>query len=421
MFILDRPRSDKPTYIFIKKKISDGPFKASLETKIHPAFWDKKTQRAVTKGVDKQTAEEHRSINNLLQTIENFVDKVRKDARYDGKHLDGSMFQKKLNELKGKQEPGSAFFEACEAIIEDMKEGRLLTRKGQKYSPGTVKNYGQSLRCIEDFDPKLTFGKVNMVFYREFSKYCIDQNWSANYFGQHVKNVKCLMDEAKNRGLHNNTTYEDEAFRTIIEETEDISLTEEEIAAIYNVICSETWLDRARDWFVLDCYTGLRVGDIQLLEMRNITGDTITIVNEKTDTKVVIPQHPYVKEILKKWDGLPPRLSDTEINRYIKPVAKEAGLTETVIYSLTKGGVRQDFYLQKWEMVSNHTARRSSITNMLEAGITDNQVMQVHGIKKHATLMKYKKTKPKKNAENLKSHPFYTGKQKAVPQGGKTS
>lgn len=409
MFILDRPRSDKPTYIFIKKKISDGPFKASLETKIHPAFWDKKTQRAVIKGVDKQTAEEHRSINNLLQTIENFVDKVRKDARYDGKHLDAPMFQKKLNELKGKHEPGSAFYEACEAIIDDMREGRLLTKRGKKYSDGTVKNYGQSLRCIEDFDPRLTFAKVTLEFYRAYSKYCIDKNWSANYFGQHIKNLKCLMDEAKVRGHHANTQHKEEAFRTVVEETEDISLTEDEVSAIYHHNCTEAWEDRARDWFVLDCYTGLRVGDIQLLEMRNVIDDTITIVNEKTDTRVVIPLHVFVKAILKKWNGLPPRLTDTEINRYIKPVAKEAGLTETVIYSLTKGGIRQDFYLQKWEMVSNHTARRSFITNLLEAGIPDNQVMQLAGIKKHSTLLRYKKTKPKKNADNLKGHSFFTG------------
>lgn len=410
MFILDRPRSDKPTYIFIKKTVSDGLFKASLEAKILPVFWDKKTQRAITKGVDRETVDEHKSINTMLQDLEDFVDQARRDARYTGKHLTGAMFQKKINEVLGKQEPGSAFYEACEVIIKDMKEGRLLTKRGKKYSQGTVKNYGQSLRCIEDFAPKLSFGQVTLEFYRNYSKYCIDKNWSANYFGQHIKNLKCLMDEAKSRGHHSNTAYQDENFRTIVEETEDISLNETEVAAIYNLRCSEAWHDRARDWFVLDCYTGLRVGDIQLLENRNITSDTVEIVNEKTDVKVVIPQHRFVKEILQKWKGLPPRLSDVEINRYIKPVAKAAGLTDTVIYSLTKGGVRQDYYLQKWEMVSNHTARRSFITNLLEAGIPDNQVMQLAGIKKHSTLLRYKKTKAKKNAENLKSHAFFTGK-----------
>lgn len=410
MFILDRPRSDKPTYIFIKKMVSDGPFKASLEAKILPVFWDKKTQRAITKGVDRETADEHKSINTMLQDLEDFVDQTRRDARYTGKHLTCAIFQKKVNEVLGKQEPGSAFYEACEAIIKDMREGRLLTKRGKKYSGGTVKNYGQSLRCIEDFAPKLTFAKVTLEFYREYSKHCIDKNWSANYFGQHIKNLKCLMDEAKVRGLHSNLQYQEENFRTIVEETEDISLTEEEVALIYNIECKEAWHDRARDWFVLDCYTGLRVGDIQLLDKRNVTSDTIEIVNEKTDVVVAIPQHVFVRAILKKWGGLPPRLSDIEINRYIKPVAKAAGLTDTVIYSLTKGGVRQDFYLQKWEMVSNHTARRSFITNLLEAGMPDNQVMQLTGIKKHSTLLRYKKTKPKKNAANLQSHPFFTGK-----------
>lgn len=82
-------------------------------------------------------------------------------------------------------------------------------------------------------------------------------------------------------------------------------------------------------------------------------------------------------------------------------------LNETVLYFLTKGGTRKDFYLKKYEMVSCHTARRSFITNLLNAGIPDNQVMQLAGIKKHATLLRYKKTKPEETANILKDHTFF--------------
>jgi hypothetical protein len=66
-------------------------------------------------------------------------------------------------------------------------------------------------------------------------------------------------------------------------------------------------------------------------------------------------------------------------------------------------------------MVSNHTARRSFITNLLDALVPDNIVMQLAGIKKHATLLKYKKTKPQQTAELMASHAFFGGADKPQP------
>jgi integrase len=141
--------------------------------------------------------------------------------------------------------------------------------------------------------------------------------------------------------------------------------------------------------------------------MKNSEKDRVTIASEKTDTKVVIPLRPEVRAILKKWGGLPPKMSDQEINRSIKEVCEVVGFTDTVLYFLTKGGTRKDYYLKKYEMVSCHTARRSFITNLLSAGIPDNQVMQLAGIKKHATLLRYKKTTAEQNADSLKDHEYF--------------
>jgi site-specific recombinase XerD len=58
-------------------------------------------------------------------------------------------------------------------------------------------------------------------------------------------------------------------------------------------------------------------------------------------------------------------------------------------------------------MISAHTARRSFITGLLEAGVSDNQVMALAGIKKHTTLLRYKKTKAEKTAEIMKDHPYF--------------
>jgi site-specific recombinase XerD len=416
MFKLHTPNSLKPTPILIKKVVSDGEFKTSLGVSIMPAFWNKKAQRAVVDNLDRETTADNKSINALLGKIADFIEARTRDARYTSNYLTKSELAAKVEELTGRKkkveiiievEPVKTFYDLCREVIKDMASGIILTPQGKIYSHGTIKNYNQSLNSIEEYNIDLTFDSINMSFYRSFIKWCNDKDWSMNYIAQHIKNMVCLMKATKKRGYHDNIGYLDEEFKVIQEQTDDIALSEKELERLYKHPITEQTKDIARDWFIIDCYLGLRVSDIQLLHNRNIHDNTVTIANEKTDTKVVIPMRSEVREILQKWGGFPPKITDQEINRSIKEVARDAKFTQTVLYFLTKGGARKDFYLKKYEMISCHTARRSFITNLLNAGVADNVVMQLAGIKKHATLLRYKKTKPEETAQIMKDHKFF--------------
>lgn len=407
MFNLDRPSSDKPTYIFIRKTLSDGLFKQGLNVKILPVYWIKKTERVETTGVDKQTADDHKSINALLSSIEKFIEGRARDARYNGSHITRAELAQKIEELTGKKKgKGSGFYDHCQAIIDDMKSGKLLTGQGKKYSAGTIKNYNQYIGNFKEFDPALSFNGVTVDFYRSFVQWCNEQDYSLNFIGQHINKLIVLMKETRRRGLHNNISFLDTEFKRLREDTEDITLSQEELDRIYEKKLPDQY-QVVRDWFVIGCYLGLRISDIKLLDERNLQKDKVTIVNEKTDTKVVIPLRPEIKAILRKWKGWPPKVTDIEINRQIKEICEACAIDQTVLYFLTKGGTRKDFYLKKYEMVSCHTARRFFITSLLNAGIPDNQVMQLAGIKKHPTLLRYKKTKPEETADIMKNHQFF--------------
>lgn len=64
----------------------------------------------------------------------------------------------------------------------------------------------------------------------------------------------------------------------------------------------------------------------------------LNIRQQKTGAKVSIPCNSQLKAILEKYDYQMPHLEDQVINRYIKEVAKEAGLTDKVEVETTKGG-----------------------------------------------------------------------------------
>lgn len=409
MFILDRPNSDKPTFIFIKTTLHDGPFKASLGVKVLPACWDKKNKRASLHGLDRDTVDDYKSINNLLGKVQGFVDGRDRDARYNNKFLTCAELATEVARLTGKAPAEVSFFTHSRDIIADMQDGLILTDQGKRYSKGTIKNYNQSLNIIQAYDPGLSYHAITLDWYRLFIKDCNDKDFSLNYIAQHIKNLIQLMKRAFKKGLHENKIYLEDDFAVIQEETDDIVLEPAELETIYKKHLLQPGQIVARDWFILGCYTGLRVSDIQLLEAKNLQGDVVQIVNEKTNTKVIIPMRPEVRAIVKKWGGLPPRVTDQDINRTIKDVCELCKISEVFIYSVTKGGIRQDFYLKKYEMVSCHTMRRVFITHLLENLVPDNIVMQLSGIKKHGTLMRYKKTKAEKTAAIMKDHQFFKG------------
>jgi site-specific recombinase XerD len=410
-FILDNPKAETETYIFLLATVSDGRLKYAIRERINPNNWSKENQRPkIVK--DKKLAESLKSITKKIDRIADRLDELSNEYKRSGKPLLKMNVERQISVLIGKsiQIDTNDFFACFEAIYKDMVSGKLLTRSGKIYSPGTLKNYGQSLDYFKDFSKRhsLNFSDVSLETYREFVKFINDQGKSLNYLGQHVKNWKRIMEIAFERGWHSNTVYKHKEFKTPSEQTYDIYLTEAELKKMYDQNLSyNPKMEVCRDWFIIDCYTGLRISDLKLLGSKNMQGEFITIVNEKTDTKVVLPVHPYVRALINKYNGFPPKMNDQEINDEIKDVAEICGIDKTELYTVTEGGKRKDYYLKRYQMVSNHTARRSFITNLIKAGVEHTMIMKLAGIVKFETLARYIKLSAEEVADQAAKLDFF--------------
>lgn len=397
MFSLDSPKSTVPTFIFLRMTCADGRLKYPVKEKVLPSNWSGDRVIQDTKGV-----------NITLNKIDLTITGVKYEARLKSKPLTKAWLESALDRSLGRITGAGSFYDIIDGIIADRQEGRELTKKGKRYSWHTIKGYKHTRDNLFKFDPYMTFESVTLQTYSDLIAYFnTKHNHALNSLGKTIKNWKVFMKAAKKKGVHENLIYLDEDFIIPEEDTELIALDETELTKIYNHNFPNKMLERARDWFIIGAYSALRIADIQLLDSKNLIGETITVYNSKTDIKVVIPFHPFVRSILKKYKGLPPKVIDKDMNIRIKKVCELAGIDQPVIYSLVKGGKRVDLYLKKYELVSNHTMRRCCITNLLNAGVPDNQVMQLAGIKKHSTLMRYKKTKPEQNAEIMRGHEFF--------------
>jgi site-specific recombinase XerD len=166
-------------------------------------------------------------------------------------------------------------------------------------------------------------------------------------------------------------------------------------------------LDKVRDLFLFEAYTGLRFSDVQNLKHENPESDFILVPVIKTKDFLKLPLNDKAKAILKKYyDPLKkcvelPKISNQRMNSFIKDICVLLDWTDKITIVKFKGVKRFEFQYEKRELVSTHTARRSFVTNALEIGITPTLVMQLVGHKKLETMKRYTKHNEKSLMEAI--------------------
>jgi integrase len=400
-FILDKPKAETETHIFLKFACKDSPIKYSTQHKIKPLEWDTVLQRA----------KKDRSINKELDRLHSIVEHhIESQRRMGINNIFKADLKKALDEKNDRIEKKSVtnnFFMEVDKIIEAASVGSLLTNKSKRYSTGTLKNWNKTKNRLQIFDPALQFATITMETYKKFVIHCNDENFTANYTGSLIKDWKAIMAAGQKFKLHNNSVYLQKEFKTITEVSEKVYLTEDEIKAIYELdLTGSKYLENIRDRYVINLYNGLRISDMKTLSIANIQNGMITHINKKTSKKVAIPLHPLVHDIIEKYNGTMPRqYHEAVVNREIKQIAKMAGLTDTVFFSKTVGGINKKFSKEKWELITNHTSRRSMATNLLKHANAI-EAMPVLGMTLK-TLQLYNKITAEENAESLKGNSFF--------------
>lgn len=73
----------------------------------------------------------------------------------------------------------------------------------------------------------------------------------------------------------------------------------------------------------------------------------------------------------------------------------------------TKGGMRQTRVLEKWQLITTHTARRSFATNAFLAGVPTISIMKITGHKSELVFMHYIKISSEQNALLMLEHDHF--------------
>lgn len=304
----------------------------------------------------------------------------------------------------------------------------------ERYEPirahNRIKQYITTQNILERYSREegktIFFEDIDMNFYRSFLEWFYGKGYSSNYFGSVIRVLKVVYNEARDVDrLHSGTEVSGKNFSAPNEGAENIYLTTEELLKIHSLKIDEKLIRednrslsrpaiklrtkayrKAKDLFLIGAFTGLRFSDFSRIKDQNIK-ENITIKTQKTGVKVVIPIHWVVREIIDSGYDFNTALPEQKINRYIKEVARLAGIDGPVTLNRNIGGKPVEETFRKYELITTHTARRSFATNAYKAGVPTIAIMKITGHTKESTFLKYIKVSEQENAEMLKTHCFF--------------
>lgn len=410
-FNLDKPNSSE-SLVLLTFVYNGIRLRYSTQKKIAPKHWNIETQGA------KQSSKfpQHPEFNAYLNHLKSETHRIYDRFKLKGKIPSIQEFKKELDfvTLKREKDQRKSFFAFIDSFIEERE-------KLPKYNKKTITQYKVMRDIFKAYAQKkkltLDFPDITLEFYNDFLNYLYnDCKYSINYAGNVIKTLKTILNNATEKGLNTNLTFRSKYFKKPKQETDSIYLTITELTQIYHFDFSESArLEKVRDLFIVGCFTGLRFSDFTKISSENITAidnnEVIKIIPQKAGKKgepVFIPIHPFVRQILQKYDnGLPKALSNQKMNDYLKEVAQLVGLTEKIQLSKSVAGKRIDRTYEKWEKVSTHTARRSFATNAYKSGVPSLSIMRITDHKTETAFMKYIKMDNEENAVLMAQNKFF--------------
>lgn len=299
-------------------------------------------------------------------------------------------------------------------FLQELREGVRKSDKGVQASERTITNYQQGFNRLSEFQAatgeEITWESIDRDFLARYIQFLQGPGrgldaYNTNTCAKRIKEVKHIVRAARLDGV---TTISVPEFRFGETAVDSIYLTAEEIARFAGADLAglSKGHETARDIFLIGCYTGQRVSDYANIRRDQIwTGEDgrtyISIVQEKTGKRVVVYARPELCAILEKYNNEIPKLDDQVINRYIKEIARRAGIDEMIEQMSTKGGKAHKVKRPKYELVTSHTARRSFATLAFLGGWNSIDIMKCTGHSTEKMLLKYIKSTPEDDARRI--------------------
>lgn len=388
-FFLRKPKSKSETSILFSCFFNDEKKKFVYSTKkaILPEHWDFKNKCPNKRG--KLVSSNQKQITKRLNDFATEFQKIKSRSELGEQIFDSIILKEHFDQVFERVKKVSSFFDVYDKFMEEkvkLKEWTKSTRKRYK----NIKNILLEFEEVKNY--RLTFAKINKKFFTEFTDFCYEyKDHCTNTFSRNVGLFKTFMFWSVKNGYAFNSAFEDfkKPQRVL---TRQEALTMDQVKVLHNFPCLTEAKSKAKDIFIFQCLTGLRYSELELVNKRIITADGCLFLKEDKDTSKPnreIPLYEIAADILKKYNYQLPLTTNQEQNRAIKDIFRKIGLVHEVEFSRTKGVDQMRFIKPFCDRISTHTARRTFVTILRNAGVADKIIMSITGHRDIKTFNMY--------------------------------
>ena len=295
-------------------------------------------------------------------------------------------------EIKPRKSTPNAFYKVFDEFVSDC--GRQ-----NDWTDSTYEKFAAVKNHLMNFRDGLTFDFFDEKGLNDYVTYLRDVKEMRNStIGKQLSFLKWFLRWAFKKGLHQNNDYD--SYKPKLKSTQKkiIFLTWEELNKLreFEIPAAKQALDRVRDVFLFQCFTGLRYSDVFNLRRSDIKGDHIEVTTVKTSDSLIIELNDHSKAILDKYkdvvfedDKVLPVITNQKMNDYLKELAELAGIDEPVRQTYYRGNERIDEVTPKYALLGTHAGRRTFICNALALGIPPQVVMKWTGHSDYKAMKPY--------------------------------
>ena len=284
------------------------------------------------------------------------------------------------------------FFQVFDNFVEDC--GRQ-----NNWTDSTFEKFAAVKNHLTNFREGLTFEFFDERGLNDYVGYLRDVKEMRNStIGKQLSFLKWFLRWAFKEGVHQNNAYDNYKPKLKSTQKKIIFLTWDELNRLreFKIPSNKQALERVRDVFLFQCFTGLRYSDVFNLRRSDIKGDHIEVTTVKTSDSLIIELNNHSKAILYKYkdvafenDKVLPVITNQKMNDYLKELAKLAGIDEPIRQTYYKGNERIDDVTPKYALLGTHAGRRTFICNALALGIPPQVVMKWTGHSDYKAMKPY--------------------------------
>ena len=393
-FNLRQPKANKPTNIYLVVYLNNKQVKLSTGVKVYPEHWNIRKQQAY---VNARLSK----LDNNNNTIANDRLSELKDMFLEFKHylcehptdIDNSITILRTRIYKNTMTTEIKKKSATTVMKEiiDAKQAASSTKEQQKLNVGKFERY------LKENNISDTWESMNLNTFESYQKYLVDNGRGSVTIRNIIQNTLFPLLKKVSKRVDIPFTWYDSnlnSFEFVKDESnkelasnKKVTLTEEQLKQLYDYPITGTELQvrkrtEIRDLFVLQCLVGQRVGDMQKFfngdNEKDEEEDTISIIQQKTKARAIIPLTPLAKEIISKYQNTELKYykpSNSNLNAELRIIAEEAGLNIPITFEDKDGKQVKPLF----ELVHTHTARHTFITIMCRRDIPKETIIIATG------------------------------------------